>query len=854
MHQPYYRSARTGVFGMPWARMHALKDYLDMVKALVDYPALHQTFNLVPSLVEQLEDYASGDFSDTYWDHTLKPAAELTPAERAFVVERMCERSDHPRARSHPRYLELAHKRDAHSSHSWEECAAAFTVAELRDLQVWFNLAWFDPRALAVEPLLGLASRGRDFSEEDKQVLVQVQADILARTLPAYREAAARGQVELSTSPYFHPILPLLINSDSARISAGDTILPPRRFAHPEDAAQQVASALEKHERVFGEPPRGMWCSEQAVGEDVLPLLLRAGLEWTISDETVLARSLSGAAIPRGAACSSRGAARAGGHGGAPPGAGPHAGAGPLSPEALYTPYRLEREQGEMAIIFRDHTLSDLIGFAYQSWDSRDAAADLLRRLREIHATLASGGEAPSAGGASSRGPSPYAPPSCPLVTIALDGENAWEYYPRDGRDFLQYLYEGLSADPSLRCVTIAEHLRECPPVRSLSWLHTGSWIGGHLRTWSGDRAHNIAWDLLHQARDLAATSAAAARSDREPAADQAAADLDVADRPVTDPDAADLGAADLGATSLSGPATDSDAAPTPGAAPPSAAAPPKPVPTAASSPEAAPPAPEASNAATAWRHILIAEGSDWFWWFGDHHRTELDHVWDLEFRTRLQEVYCLLDRPVPTALLLPILDQALSARPSLPQGPVTPLIDGRVTDPAEWQAAGLLAADLPSTMQRSEETAIDEVRFGWHGERLCVLVVPGASAFLEGLDVELRVTRPGLDDDPIVRLTLEEQGRVGVSFVRWTRPLGVSGTASSETGPGGAEAGEIAWEDAGLIEAAWGEVLEVSLSLGHSAALLSPELGLVVHTGRDGMTERVFHSAGLTSIAGREQ
>lgn len=844
MHQPYYRSARTGVFGMPWARMHALKDYLDMVEALVDYPALHQTFNLVPSLVEQLEDYASGDFSDTYWDHTLKPAAELTSAERAFVVERMCERSDHPRARSHPRYLELAHKRDAHSSPSWEECAAAFTVAELRDLQVWFNLAWFGPQALAVEPLLGLASRGRDFSEEDKQALVQVQADILARTLPAYREAATRGQVELSTSPYFHPILPLLINSDSARISAGDTILPPRRFAHPEDAEQQVASALEKHERVFGGRPRGMWCSEQAVGEDVLPLLLRAGLEWTISDETVLARSLSGAAAPWNPACSGCGPARAGEH------AEPNAGAGSLSPEALYTPYRLEREQGEMAIIFRDHTLSDLIGFAYQSWDSRDAAADLLRRLREIRTTLASAGGALSAEGASSRGPSSHAPLPCPLVTIALDGENAWEYYPRDGRDFLQYLYEGLSADPSIRCVTVTEHLRECPPVRSLDWLHTGSWIGGHLRTWSGDRAHNIAWDLLHQARDLAATSVAAARSGREPAADQGTAGLDVADQPAADPDSA----------SPPGPTTDSEAAPTPGAAPtpdaalPSTAAPPKPVPTATSSPETAPPAPEASNVATAWRHILIAEGSDWFWWFGDHHRTELDHVWDLEFRTRLQEVYCLLDRPVPTALLLPILDQALSARPSLPQGPVTPLIDGQVTEPAEWQAAGRLAADLPSTMQRSEETAIDEVRFGWHGERLCVLVVPRVSALLEGLDVELRVTRSGLDDDPIVRLALEEQGQVGVSFVRWTPPLGASGSASSETGLGGVEAGKIAWEDAGLIEATWGEVLEVSLSLGRSAALLSPELGLVVHTGRDGMTEHVFHSAGLPSIAGGEQ
>ena len=755
MHQPYYRSARTGTFEMPWARMHALKDYLDMVQTLASYPDLHQTFNLVPSLVEQLEDYASGDFADSYWQHTLKPARELDPAERAFLVERMCERSDHPRARSHPRYLELARKREAHASQGWEACAAAFTVDELRDLQVWFNLAWFDPGALAVEPLAGLVGRGRDFREDDKQVLAQAQADILACTLPAYRDAAARGQVELSTSPYFHPILPLLANSDSARIAAPDTLLPPRRFAHPEDAAEQVHSAIEKHERVFGERPRGMWCSEQAVGEDVVPLLIDAGLQWTISDETVLARSLSGAAAPRSTL------------NGAAPGA--CAMPGPLSPGSLYASYRLERETGDIAMVFRDHTLSDLIGFAYQAWDSRDAAADLLRRLREIRAALASSPGAAGAGtvphmGRPARADGARQPP---LVTIALDGENAWEYYPRDGRDFLQYLYEGLSADPSLRCVTVSEHLRLSPPTRSLDWLHTGSWIAGDLRTWSGDRAHNIAWDLLHQARDLAAAR-------RRP----------------------------FCAAALS--ETLSIVADAPGAA------------------------------STAWRHILVAEGSDWFWWFGDHHRTELDHLWDLEFRVRLQEVYRLLGEPVPTGLLLPILDQAPSARPASPQGTIAPTIDGVVGDATEWQAAGLLAADLPSTMQPSEETRIDEIRFGWHADRLCLLVVPGASALLEGLEIELRVTRPGLEDDPVVRLALAEEGRVEVSFVQWTHP---GETVGAET-----------------VEAAWKDVLEVSLSLGAFVASTVAEMGLVVRIGRDGLTEHVFHSAGLPSIGWGEQ
>jgi len=750
MHQPYYRSALTGAFEMPWARMHSLKDYLDMVETLAAYPDLHQTFNLVPSLVEQLETYAAGDFVDVYWEHTLKPAADLDPAERAFVVERMCEHSDHPRARSHPRYLELARKREAQASQGWEACARAFTVEELRDLQVWFNLAWFDPRALEAEPLAHLVRSGRDFREEEKQELAHVQADILARTLPAYRNAARRGQVELSTSPYFHPILPLLVNSDSARIAAADTLLPPRRFAHPEDAAEQVRRAVTKHERAFGQPPRGMWCSEQAVGEDVIPLLVDAGVKWTISGETVLARSLSGAATGRATA------------------SGGKAGdiSDTLTPRALYAPYRLEREGGEVAIVFRDHALSDLIGFAYQTWDSREAATDLLRRLREIGVALASG---PSVAPVDFGSSLPAAGHSeTPLVTIALDGENAWEYYPRDGRDFLRYLYEGLSTDPAFRCVTISEHLQESPPTRSLGWLHTGSWIGGDLRTWSGNRAQNAAWDLLHQARDLAA-------SRREPSRCKMTAD------------------GPRGTDSSGGPSEGDD------------------------------------RTASAWRHILVAQGSDWFWWFGDHHHTELDHVWDLNFRLHLQEVFRSLGEPVPTELFLPLLEVESGTVPTLPQATLAPIIDGLLgaglDDPAtEWAAAGFLAPNLPSTMQRAEGTKIGEVRFGWNGDRLCLLVVPDGPSSPLGLEMELRVSRAAGGEDLAVRMKLEEGGHVEVSCMQFPRL-------------------------AAATEAAWRNVIEVSLPIDVSTITVGADIGVALRLGRDGMTEHVFHTAGLSSL-----
>lgn len=745
MHQPYYRSARTGAFAMPWARLHALKDYLDMVETLSAYPQLHQTFNLVPSLVEQLQIYASGHYVDTYWEHTLRPAAELEPPERAFVVERMCEHPEHPRARSHPRYRELAEKRQIHAAAGWTACAKAFSETELRDLQVWFNLAWFDPTQLAREPLADLVRRGKNFSEEDKQVLAQVQADLLARTLPAYKAALQRGLIELSTSPYYHPILPLLSNSDSARISTPDITLPSRRFAHPEDAAEQVTTALGLHEEVFGERPRGMWCSEQAVGEDAVSLLIDAGLEWTISDETVLARSLAGT--------------------GGPPS---------LPPLSLYTPYGLERENGTAAIVFRDHTLSDLIGFAYQSWDSKEAAKDLVARLEGICKAHADAG--------------PTLRGRLPLVTIALDGENAWEYYPHDGRDFLCYLYESLSNTSILRCVTVSEHLREMRETCSLpalGWLHTGSWIGGHLRTWIGDKAHNLAWDLLHDARDLAASRwVQGCRPTLERAAGDAAPAA--AEGKGAQGEAARAEATKVEATNIE-----------------------------ASKVEATDPRFE-----EAWQHILIAEGSDWFWWFGEHHHTELDYVWDLEFRQHLQEVYHRLDEPVPPRLLLPILETEVDREPRLPTKSVQPTIDGRILGPEEWEGAGLLALEAPSTMQRSDGTAITRVLFGWQERMLCLLVMPQSPGELLGLETEVRVIRPGKEDDPVLRMTLVENGAVSIECVRCehlARP----------------------------VEAAWQEVLETAIPLD-DAILASNQVGLVVRTGRGGLVEHVFHSAGL--------
>ncbi|MHB8868493.1 MAG: glycoside hydrolase [Thermoleophilia bacterium] len=595
MHQPYYKISDTGAFEMPWVRMHALKDYADMVEVLAGYPSLHQTFNVVPSLVEQLRDYAAGDYRDTYREHALKPAAELSPHERAFLLEIMCERVTHPRTKGSPRYLELAQKRDRLTVDGTVR-TEEFSVEELRDLQVWFDLAWFDPRHLRDGPLGDLAARGRDFTEDDKVVVSAAETRLIARVLPTYRDAADSGAVELTTSPYFHPILPLLINSDCARVSMPAVELPTRRFAHPEDAREHVRLALECHRLTFGRNPAGMWCSEQSVGEDVIGLLAAEGITWTVSDEAVLARSLT-------------------------PDRRRQADGRLDDPRLLHTAYRLEREEGSLAIVFRDRVLSDLIGFTYQDWDPGDAAADLTHRLLQIREALPDG----------DRGH---------VVTIALDGENAWEYYRNDGRDFLERLYERLEAEPALRCVTVSEHLAAHPPVRSLPWLHSGSWIGGDFGTWLGDTAHRRAWDLLHDARD----AVAAVRAVRE--------------------------------------------------------------------------------VETAWREIMIAEGSDWFWWFSDHQESGLDHVWDATFRRHLQQAYRLAGLDPPASLFEPVLPGTNGS-----DGYLTANVDGALEPPDEWRRGLPLRPTAAGVMQRAAGLPVNELRFGWDADHLFFLVEPAHRA-----------------------------------------------------------------------------------------------------------------------------
>src|SRR3989440_2300110 len=334
MHQPYYKDDLTNTFLLPWVRLRCAKDYYKMPALLDDYPAMKQTFNLVPSLVAQVQDYVDGGFTDIYLDLARRPLSELTGDERAFIARWMTEGSQIRRVRQYPRYLELVRKREQSWPRSTADLARLFSDSELRDLLVWFNLSWIGPEVMDRDSQIAeLVRKGRDFSQADIEPVLRVHLELIQKVLPKYRELEDRGQAELITSPYYHPILPLIADLGIARVARPDLAMPRRRFTHPDDAAEQVRLGIESHILHFSNRPRGIWPPEAAASEDVARLAAEQRLDWMLSDEGILALS-SGSPINRD-------------------------GDGRLmQPELLYAPYRVQTAGAALSLEIRDGRLS----------------------------------------------------------------------------------------------------------------------------------------------------------------------------------------------------------------------------------------------------------------------------------------------------------------------------------------------------------------------------------------------------------------------------------------------------------------------------------------------------------------
>jgi len=457
MHQPYYKDDITGTYILPWVRMHGIKDYYDMPALLSDFPDIHQTFNLVPSLLKQVRDYVENGATDKFLTLTLKPASELSQEDKLFLLKNSFMANWDTMIKPYPAYWQLLDRRGySVSPNDLLNATRYYTTQDYLDLQVWFNLTWFDPIFKNNDPFLkGLVQKGSGFIENEKVLLIQKQREVMALIIPEYKRLAELGRIELTTTPFYHPILPLLCDTDLAKVAVPDIRLPLNRFVHPEDAGVQIERAMKYHEELFGSRPSGMWPSEGSVAEEIIPLIADAGIRWIGTDEGVLARSL-GIHIDRDFAGIMK------------------------NPEVLYKPYLAGKGDKQVSIVFRDHTLSDLMGFVYSKWDYKNAVHDLIDRLHRVRRGLSNG---------------PH------LVSIILDGENAWEYYQNDGRDFFLYLYERLSGEQGLRCVTVNEYLKEHPAQTGIERLHAGSWINANYRVWIGHDEDNRAWDLLSLTR-----------------------------------------------------------------------------------------------------------------------------------------------------------------------------------------------------------------------------------------------------------------------------------------------------------------------------------------------------------------
>ncbi|HEY9906515.1 MAG TPA: glycoside hydrolase [Thermosynechococcaceae cyanobacterium] len=467
-HQPLYKSRVAGQYRLPWVRLHGTKDYLDLVLLLEKYPKLHQTVNLVPSLILQIEDYVAGKAFDPYLTVALQATESLDHDQKEFIIQHFFDGNHHTLIDPHPRYAELYGQRQD-KGQSW--CLENWNSADYGDLLAWHNLAWIDPLFWDDPEIAQWLERGRDFTLGDRQRIYSKQREILSRIIPQHRQMQDAGQLEVITTPYTHPILPLLADTDAGRVAVPNMTLPQQRFQWAEDIPRHLQKAWTMYEERFGRSPRGLWPSEQSVSPAILPDVAKQGFQWLCSDEAVLGWSIQEFFHRDGS--------------------------GNLcEPEKLYQPYRLETPHGDLAIVFRDHRLSDLIGFTYGSMEPAKAATDLVGHLEAIARSLKS-----RQGDGGTALEQPW------LVTIALDGENCWEYYPEDGKPFLESLYGILSDSIDIQLVTVSEHIEKFPPTVTLpaAQLHSGSWVDGSFTTWIGDPAKNRAWDLLTAARQTLA-------------------------------------------------------------------------------------------------------------------------------------------------------------------------------------------------------------------------------------------------------------------------------------------------------------------------------------------------------------
>ncbi len=449
MHQPVYQLTPTGDYLMPWTRLHAVKDYLDMLVILDKFKNIKLNFNLVPVLLDELIDYGENGMHDIHSRLTVTDVKDLNDDDKEFIINNFFDANYHSMILPHDEFNRLYQKAQQNASNDID----IFTEQEYSDLMALFNLVWFDPIYQSRYPeLKKLLKKGKNYSLEDRIRIIELQREIIRQIIPTYKKYIEDGKIEVTTSPYYHPILPILL--DETEIKKAQYKDFPTNLNMKEDAKIQTKQALDRMEELLGARPKGIWPSEQCISPRVMAMFKDLGVKWTISDEGVLSNSIKFEFVRdfRG---------------------------------YLEDPYHLMKSYNYegVDIIFRDAMLPNLIGFEYQNHSAEGSANDLYDRIKVAQDKLLS------------------SPDDCHLLTIAMDGENCWENYAQDGEEFLSKIYSLIENDPTLETVLISDYLEKDTP-KPLPKLSSGSWVNRNFKLWIDEPIKNLAWSYLKQVHD----------------------------------------------------------------------------------------------------------------------------------------------------------------------------------------------------------------------------------------------------------------------------------------------------------------------------------------------------------------
>lgn len=585
MHQPVYQLNPDGDYLMPWVRLHGVKDYLDMLLIMKNFKDLKLNFNLVPILLDAFIDYGEKEYHDIHSRLTITDIAELTKDDKEFILNNFFDANYSSMIFPHEHYNELYQKRFADEKADIED----FSQQEYSDIMAWFNLTWIDPVYKKMFPeFKALLKKGKGYTLEDRIEIINLHRKIIKMIIPTYKEFWEKGRIEITTSPYYHPILPILLDLKSSQkgLQSVDSTLIDLDMS--KDAKFQTESALNRIETIFDKRPTGIWPSEQCVSAQTLELFSELGVQWTISDEGILTNSIDFDFVR-----DFKGYLE--------------------DPYYLMKSHKYKTKNSDIKMVFRDSVIPNLISFEYANHDPKIAAADLYDRIKVIQNKLQS------------------SPDNNHLLTIAMDGENCWENYIEDGFSFLKEIYSMIEEDATLETVLISDYLSKEKHHNELKKIYAGSWINRNFQLWVGEPVKNLAWTYLKQVQQ------------------------------------------DLNKFIESNP--------------------------------------DNKNIELAYRELMIAQGSDWFWWYGEPNDSGQDHIFDYLFREHLKNVYRYLGMKPPTYLDFPLV--SIFTKPTrYPKNTISPRIDGvDSANDEEWLNAGCIS--IPDGPILQENKLFDKVCYG---------------------------------------------------------------------------------------------------------------------------------------------